>query len=171
MKKENKIIADKIFSLDSSAPEMSWDEENLWEHIERKISWQRKMVRIMYAAACAGLLIFLSLTLYYSGNHDFTIKHTVEVRDQKSQQANDLHDLEASTLEFIRASCEADIDVCQSKEFKALAAELNILYLEITSLENMIATYGEDPAFIKSKIQIENHKSQIIGKLVQMILS
>ena len=171
MKKENKTIADKIFSLDDTAPEMSWNQEDLWEHIERKVSRKRKIAYTMYAAACMGLLICLSLIVYYFNNDAFTIEHSVEVGDLKSNEAPDLHDLESSTLEFIKASCKADIEVCKSEEFMALTNELNLLRDEMNYLEDMIATYGEDPSFVKSKIQIENLKSEIMGKMVQMILS
>ena len=171
MKKEDRTIADKIFSLDNVRPETTWNEEDLWQHLEKKMHLKRKVERIMYAATFTGLLISLSLTFYYSRNNTSMIEHTTESIDLTSNQANDLHDLEASAVEFILASCKTGMDICKSEEFKALTAELNTLELEIASLENMMATYGDDPLFVKSKIQIENHKSEIMGKLVQMILS
>ena len=171
MKNENNIIAQKIFSLDSSGPQVSWEESDLWDHIEKQKNSKRKTSRIIYAAACVSILISLALIIYYSNPTTFTIEHTTEISELQSLQPNDLHDLEASTLEFIETSCKTDIDVCESAEFKALTRELNALELEMASLEGMIATYGDDPSFVKSKIQIENLKSEIIGKLVQMILS
>ena len=171
MKDENKIIAKKVLSLDSSRPEVEWDEADLWRHIEGRQNRKKRAVRTTYVAACIGILLCLGLIVYKSNPTTFTMEHTIEIGAVESQQPNDMLELEASTLEFIKASCKKDIDVCKSAEFKALTRELNTLELEITSLENMIATYGDDPSFVKSKIQIENLKSEIIGKLVQMILS
>ena len=171
MKDENKIIAKKISSLDSSPPEVGWNEDGLWDHIERRMRLKKRARWIMYAAACISMLVSFTLVIHYSNHNQFTIEHTVETSDVEALQPGVLHDLEASTLEFIRTNCKKDIEVCKSAEFKALTEELNALETEIASLENMISIYGNDPSFVKSKIQIENLRSEIIGKLVQMILS
>ena len=172
MKDENKTITKKIYSLDDSPPPVTWHEEVLWDHIERKMGAKRNLRRTLYAAACAGVSITIALVLHFSSPHEVTVAHTVETDVRENGTLYDEYGpVETSALEFIRTSCEQEMEVCKTTEFEALAHELDVLEEEIAALDEMITNYGEDPSFVKSKIQIENLKSEIIGELVQMILS
>ena len=172
MQDNNQVIAKKVHSLDETRPAISWQEDELWDHIEGKMEARTNLRRVLYAAACAGISITIALVLHFSEPRAVTIAHSFETNVEENVALNEEYgQLETSALEFIRTNCEREVEACKTTEFKALTDELDVLEGEIAALDEMITNYGDDPSFIKSKIQIENLRSEIIGELVQMILS
>lgn len=162
-------LRQKIRSLDHEAPQMSWDQEALWEEIQKQQTGKSRIwIRV---AASVSILIAAALLFYTQIPKTADLSYSVESTMVVSQAEQDLSWMEADALEFIEHNCLEALIVCNKPEFKALRADLESLQSDIDQINEMIEKYGEDPVIIKSRTQIEDLKNEITNKLVQMVLS
>lgn len=163
----------KIDSLDSSYPLRHHEKERIWQNIEGRIK-KRKEIRHLYwryAAIAATISILAVAHIEIMSNDDVSYTTSEEIVHQLEKDGSDVMKMETDAIEFIHYSCEANIVACDTPEFKELKQELDQLDQEIQHLDEMISMYGKDEFLIKSKIKIENHKSEITRKLVQILIS
>ena len=166
---ENKL-REKIRSLDQQPPAMGWDQEDLWNEIQRK--QQKKSPRVWISvAASISLLIVAAVFLYQRTPQVAELSYAFEQTTPVEVMEEDLSWMEAEALDFIESNCLEALVVCDKPEFKALKADLESLQSDIDQIDEMIEKYGEDPVIIKSRVQIEDLKNEITNKLVQMVLS
>ncbi|UII29956.1 hypothetical protein LVD17_16790 [Fulvivirga ulvae] len=165
-------IKEKLKKLDNSFPLQQYNHDQLWNAIDNKINKRRKVRQfyLTYAAVAASLLI-LAIVLTKSMNTDMTYSQSEDMVFHSYEEAPEVEEAESEAIEFIKRSCVANLPVCKTPEFKELRKELDLLDKEINQLNEMINQYGEDELLIKSKIKIENHKSDVTRKLVQILIA
>lgn len=167
-------IKKKMESLDSSFPLREYDKEQIWNGIEQRLK-KKGHVRTLYFkyAAAVAILVAFSAALYvkmHQHSHvDFT--YSVEMVDMAASSDQYSNALESEAIEFIRSSCRLHQSTCESAEFIELERQLDELNMEMERLNNMISKYGEDELLIKSRIKIENYRSEVTRKLVQILMA
>lgn len=173
MKIDEEYINKSVSSLENKFPELSWGEDELWERVERKLHPKKKLSINYWWYSAAASFIFGIVVM----NHFLTEDNYETISYGKVEEVVIQHDmttaeyLDLETLSFIHENCEKDIHVCQTPEFKELKSQLDEASSEIENLNDMISRYGDSPELVKSKIQIENFRSQIMRELVQIIIS
>lgn len=170
----NLKIKEKLDELDNSFPLRNYQKDEIWVGIEKRMQKRSKLRKlyITYTSIAATFLI-LALALIQTTMNGNTVTYfqSEESMNISSSSVPDAGDTEAEAIEFIENSCQSYQALCDSKEFKELKAELDQLDMEIKDLNEMISLYGEDELLIKSKIKIENHKSELTRKLVQILIT
>lgn len=177
MKQQDKFDAElrkKINSIEEQNRVSDAEELEIWNRIQTKRSKPSratsKHITIWVGAIAASLaLLLLAYSFFYSGqNEEITFSKDNRVIAQlKTQESEDL----AWAEEFIRAHCKTVTEICENPEFTKLQKELNLIDDEMNDLELMISQYGADEFLVQAKIKIENHKSEITFRLVQMLMS
>lgn len=169
---EKNKIREKISLLDNSFPLKQYDKEEIWEGIEGRIKKGKvRHIFIRYSSIAASILILAFFLLKAINGDPEIYTQTQEVVTQSYDEPSDDTAIEAEAIEFIQNSCLAHQSICESEEFKTLRMELDQLDEEIDQLNEMISQYGKDELLIKSKIKIENHKSEVTRKLVQILMT
>ncbi|MEL7145560.1 MAG: hypothetical protein AAFO69_04260 [Bacteroidota bacterium] len=168
MKDKRTELANKLRQLDEEPMGFSWSEQDLWEDINQPKRVGRPF--FWYAAACLGIAIVAGLWWNVGDQPQYSLTYEVAI-EQVDGFVDLTSHIETSATEFIEYSCKEQLEVCESTEFKSLTKELAMLQDQINALDEMIRQYGNDPVFVKSRIQIENLKSEITNKLIQMVMS
>ncbi|MEL6559446.1 MAG: hypothetical protein AAFQ94_14745 [Bacteroidota bacterium] len=171
MDKEDKILREKIRSLDQVRPPINWSDEQLWDQIAQESKGRNQLFWWSVAAAIA-LLITAGSYLYLSNyltSED--LSYSTEISQELPETPTDVGGSETEAMEFIKSECLHLADICKSPEFQSLSDELIELESEMIEIDQMIEKYGEDPSFIASKAQVEGMMSEITNQLIQMVLS
>ncbi|MEL7002125.1 MAG: hypothetical protein AAFN93_05225 [Bacteroidota bacterium] len=173
MKIDEEHINRSLNSLDSQFPELQWGEDELWERIESKISTKKKasLNYWWYSAAASVILGVVVLNYFLSKDSNETISYSAVEEIEIANDIETSESLDIETLSFISENCERELHVCKTPEFQELKSQLDEASTEIDNLNEMISRYGDSPELVKSKIQIENFRSQVMRKLVQIITS
>lgn len=169
MKDSRTELARMLRQLDEEPMEFSWSEDDLWEDINGRKTTSRP-ARWYAVAASVGLLLLAGLFWMTHNQESYSMSYEVAYEEVDGFQ-DPTSELVLSAQALIAHSCDNQSAVCESSEFKSLSQELAMLQQQINSLDEMIKKYGNDPVFIKSRIQIENLKSEITNKLIQMVMS
>ena len=176
MKSDEKIIKNSIESLDDKLPDLTWTEEELWNRVDEKLARPKartlSLKYIGYGIA-ASVILCSTLVNYYVSNQKINDSITFETYSQTEILDEEVFDesLDKETLAFINENCLKDLQICQTKEFKELKNQLDEAEYEIDNLNDMISKYGDSPSLVKSKIKIENFRSEVMRQLVQIITS
>lgn len=171
MDKEDKILKEKIRSLDHVRPPVSWSDEQLWDQISQENKRSNPLSWWSVAAAVAVLItagFYLFVSNYLASEN---LSYSTEISQQLPETLVDENNSESEAMEFIKSECLHWADICKSPEFQSLSDELSELESEMIEIDQMIEKYGEDPAFIASKAQVEGMMSEITNQLIQMVLS
>lgn len=144
--------------------------------LEKRVQKPGKVISLIrYAAgiaACISLIVIGWLSFPKNHTDDATISYSQENSYEEpvinTSGANAKHN---QALDFISASCESKLEICQSPEFKELKLQLDALEKEITDLKKAQELYGQDPELTKVQIKIENLKSKLTKALIQLILT
>jgi len=169
MNNSEKQIADKIRSLDDSPVAMSWDQEDLWQNIKSAESSGRK--KYWLVAATISLIIVATVLGLNMNEQNEQLSYSEEVLLPVTEVDANLSEIENDALQFINHTCHQALVVCRNPEFVNLREDLESLEAEIVEIDQMIQKYGEDPVFVRSKTRIENLKTEITNRLVQMVIS
>lgn len=174
MKLNEEEIKYSLEPLDDRFPDFEWTEEQLWDKVEAKLNKPKKAAfnYVWYGVAASLILGFVLVNHFLnapevSESITFAVSSEVEV----SYNIEETNELDIQTLAFINENCLKDLQVCNTSEFKELKNQLDETTLEIDNLNNMIAQYGDSPELVKSKIKIENFRSEVMRQLVQIITS
>ena len=170
MEETNKKLALKIHALDSVKQDLPWSEDMLWDSINEKRYAKHRIYKV---AAVITLLFSFSIGIswYVSNDLESQISWSQEKQSDLKDSDYTISSIETEALEIIQHNCIQRQLICENPAFKNLHAELDNLEMEIESLNLMINQYGNDPTFIKSRVQLENVKAEIINQLMQMVLS
>ena len=170
MEESNKKLAQKIYDLDAVKQDLPWSDDMLWDAINEK---RNGNYRIYQVAAVIVLILSFSIGIswYVSTDSDSQLSWSQEQQTDLEDNDYDISSIETEALEIIQHNCIQRQLICENPAFKTLNVELDNLEMEIESLNLMINQYGNDPTFIKSRIQLENVKAEIINQLMQMVLS
>ena len=174
MKLNEDKIKSKVEELNGEFPNLTWGEEDLWERVSSQLdSKERQSPGNKWYAIAAALILLISASIYIliGTLNQESVTYAVAVETIVSEEEYIDNDLDVLTLSFIRESCLKDLQVCNTEEFKELKIQLDETSFEIDNLNEMIAKYGDTPDLVKSKIKIENFRSEIMRQLVQIITS
>ena len=177
MKQENKFdeeLRRKVSFLDENSLVSETEENEIWNRVQSKrsqsLSVTSRQIFLWTGAIAASLsLLLLAYSSFYSSrNEKITIvKHNRVVTELNTQEPEDL----AWAEEFIAEHCKTATYICENPEFTELQRELHLINAEMNDLEIMMGQYGADEFLVQAKIKIENHKSEITFRLVQMLMS
>ena len=167
---EDHIIHEKVRSLDPSYPQLSWGEEELWQAVNSKLNKSHRPWRWGYMAAAVTLVALLLARVFIAESPGVTYEVSKE-EDYNIPAMDPGEHLNSEAMEFIQSACLKELDICKTPEFIELKEQLDEVEKEIAELEAMIGKYGPGPAFISSKMKIENFRSEIMFQLVQVIMS
>lgn len=167
-------LKSKVERFEEDMSYSSGVEEELWGLIESKRSPKKKQLNLNWISGIAASLLLGTALIYFISNSKIesgeTLSFSIEEEIDTSSPKGENSDL-VLAKELISSQCAQVAEVCKSPEFIELQNELSLLETEIIDLENMISQYGEDDLLIQSKIKIENHKSEITQKMIQIIMS
>ncbi|MEM7107712.1 MAG: hypothetical protein AAF519_05750 [Bacteroidota bacterium] len=177
MKEENKFdeaLRGKVRLVEENYLISEAEESEIWNKVQskrsRSLQVRFKQIFLWSGALAASLaLLLLAYSLFYPSREEKITFSTYSrvVMELNTQQPEDL----AWAEKFIAEHCKTAAYICKNPEFTELQEELQLINAEMNDLEIMIANYGVNEFLVQSKIQIENHKSEITFQLIQMLMS
>ncbi|MEM7550232.1 MAG: hypothetical protein AAF363_11175 [Bacteroidota bacterium] len=162
-------LKEKIHTSDCSKIYTKKLKDEIWESVDGKNTNYNTNFFIRIAASIlliGGISIFLFR--FYSEGEAIQITYSTEIGIDF--QKEDLITGDEGTT-FIKSRCKQELSICKTPEFRSLLHELEVTEQEIEELDTMINNYGYGPELVKSKIDLENFKSEITQKMILMILS
>lgn len=137
---------------------------------------QGRMVPLLHywasVAACLAMCIIGWLFIKTPPADKLTLSYSQEMIEAEPAWTSIGGD---ETLEeaitFIQASCEQELAVCRSPQFKELKSQLDELSTEMEKIQQEKARYGLDPEIMKAQIKLENMQADITKELIQLILT
>lgn len=175
MKSEKEIIKQKVASLEDSFPQLSWDENELWEKIdsgsEVKKTKRFSFQYLNYGIAASFVLALVLVNYFLSKDTSETLTYDVSSIVMTPNEDMPAINIDQETMAFIDENCVNGLAACSTSEFKELKSQLDEATHEIDNINDMISRYGDSPSLVKSKVKIENFRSQVMRQLVQIITS
>ncbi|MDO1447115.1 hypothetical protein Q0590_12675 [Rhodocytophaga aerolata] len=136
--------------------------------VTKQLTW----LTYFSAAACISLIIAISIWFVKQQASSPLYTYSQELYIAESPANSTGHPLAIQeAMGFINDSCENQLLVCATSEFKELKGQLDELTIEIEKLKAQQTTYGQEPELIKAQIKLENLQAQITKELIQLIVS
>jgi hypothetical protein len=109
---------------------------------------------------------FLKSNIGYTKNTD-EVSISQEVIDNQVLMSN--VETEDPTFKMVDELCRERVPVCEVPEFKTLKSELDELTRAKSELKVAIGKYNDDPNLVAQIVKIEQERSALLQKMVQMI--
>ncbi|TRX60728.1 hypothetical protein FNH22_06700 [Fulvivirga sp. M361] len=166
------IIKEKVTHLEESSKGEEMEETELWEMVrsKRKPAWRVSGRTAFWIGGVAASLTLL-LIIHFASDTDH--ERVTFSRNMRAVVPSDIHkeDDPHRVDDLILSRCAEINEICQTPEFKELRKEFDLIEDELKDLQLMISHYGADEFIIQSKIKIENHRSEIAFRMMQMLMS
>ncbi len=167
----DRVIRDHVSAFEKNLE--SNQNEDFWSDFKSSENNQKmSKVRFIWAGGMAASLILALVFFVSQYNIDQPIIHSMEIADdfhlyEETRSSTEYFEAQ----EFIDSNCENLQEKCMNKEFIALRNELDNLEREINNLQSAIEQYGLDEHLIKARVKIENHRSDIAQRMIQILMS
>lgn len=164
-------IADKLNELPLNTavralPQYEPDDK-LWELIAASSSVKRPAMRWWHFAA-AIIMVGISISMLTNVNNTKPdISFSIEKVDARLQNNN----LKPTDPQYqrLKAYCETNTLVCNSKDYKLLQTEYEKLNDASVQLKQTIGEYNTEVELVKQYIFLENQKANILNEMAKMI--
>ncbi|MBN1186791.1 MAG: hypothetical protein JXB49_31220 [Bacteroidales bacterium] len=167
---------DKLEAALTGLPRLEYD-NNVWENIERGVEKDQQQFKrykskriVRYAASIAASVLFFSTILYKYLKPETTVTVSEEIVELFEEPIK-LDVADVDPMEYINESCQQRMEVCNNPDFLEQKQQLFELDTEIKRLQEVIESYGESPAIIKSMVKMENMRSEILKDLIKTLRS
>lgn len=145
--------------------------ENLWPVIEKEIDI--KPIHSFFSWKIAASIIVIIGSGFFIRNHlKKGISYSTEMATLlEPTYPNAKDSLTLKFTQFIEYQCRNNSYVCCEPDFSAKKQKLDEVNAEIIKLESKITSYGSSPSLVKTRINLENFKAQLIKDLVKKLAS
>ena len=166
----------KLDQLPETELETSWSKEDLWDSLESQLSKSTGKHRFLHAGL--RVLPWAAAVLFTIGMYWWTIKEPtikIETESMSPIQESSMDLTETGQLDegkqLIRETCDKQLEVCSTPQFKSLYSELLQIEEEKYLLSGIIDQYGSDEISTKALIELQNAESSITSKLIALIMT
>lgn len=151
---------------------------DLWSRIDKQINprivKEKKIVNLLRVPVSIAAIFLLIITIYFAFNQNRGIRTTyseeVAMEWQNIQQTVEF-DSSMNPERFILEACSKHSFICETEEFKEKWALLSELNQNLHKINGEIDRYGTSVSLEKSKIKLENLKSQVVKEMIKHIVS
>lgn len=145
--------------------------ENLWQRIEKDIEIKQTRTFLPWKIA-ATIIVIVGSTFFFLKYSDKGLSYSSEVTVfQEPESSSDSDSLTVEVTQFIENQCRINSYVCNEPDFSAKKQKLVEVNSEILKLEEVISTYGGSPSLVKTRINLENFRAQLIKDLIKKLTS
>lgn len=141
--------------------------DNVWDNIEREIP-KEHVSRNTWWFAAAAVLVVSSIGFWMSlQTKTASISYSKQMIDSRLQVDNE----QDTDMQFqkLKAYCEGEALVCESKNFKRLKAEYETLNSAAEQLKNAMGEFNTEPELAKQFNMLEREKGDILNEMAKMI--
>jgi hypothetical protein len=138
----------------------------LWDIISRKSGRQHDRI-VWWRYAAAVVLIGGGGWLFWFQNHQTEFAYTQENIDVRLQTGDT--DLTHKHYQRLKAYCETETMVCNSKNYKELQKEYEKLHSAGQQLQNAIGEFNTEPELVRQYNNVEQQKAAILNEMAKMI--
>lgn len=149
--------------------QLQFEDLNLSDTKKTKTILFPKQLKIIIGTAAAILILFTISTLVnQKENTTITIHEMVVVIDTPIEEKNNkTESIDPSIL--IEQYCQTNIDKCNSEEIIVKRNDLKEIESRLKKVDQIIKDYGDSPSLVKTKIRIENMRSDIIKEIFKLL--
>ena len=169
----NELDFDDKLRLKSKELPLIEHHKDLWTRIEKEISYisqapvkRTKHIITWSVGIAALLLLVIVLFTRNSGSSEIIYSEEYIIKESFIQIGNT--EME-NPVDFVRQCCMQSMVKCNDPAFEKDMGRLVKLDAEIKHIQDIIATYGESPALIKSLIIMENQKAGLVKDLLKVL--
>lgn len=141
-------------------------DEKLWELIAAKAAVKKPSLRWWHLAAAMAAIGAVGL-LTYVKDANANIAYSVEKIDSRLQN-NDLKPTDTQYLR-LKAYCETETLVCNSKDYKRLQTEYEKLNDASVQLKQAMGEYNTEVELVQQYIFLEEQKADVLNEMAKMI--
>lgn len=146
--------------------------DTVWQHIEEAQPVHVKQGSMLLLKVAAIAILLLGSLFVYRVIKPHNISYSVEFADI---QESALFEAADSTLlevtDFIDQQCRNHIYVCLEPDFTIKKQKLEEVNNEIENLEKVMKTYGSSESLVKTRVNLENYKAELIKDLIKKLTS
>jgi hypothetical protein len=126
-----------------------------------------------FVQAAAAIFLIMIASVWFLKSNIGSIKNTEEVAISQEVIDNQVLmsnvESEDPTFKMVDEMCRERVPVCEVPAFKTLKSELDELTRAKSELKIAIGKYNDDPNLVAQIVKIEQERSALLQKMVQMI--
>ena len=169
-------LKERLEELKEADLETSWSKEELWASVEARLSKPKSRHRYLKRGVSTlpwAAVVLCAIGFYWWSNTSPAIQVETESFAVFSESADDFvaYAPLSEGKQLIYETCNKQLEICESPQFKNLYQELLQIEKEKVLLLSMVEQYGSDEIAIKALIQLENAESSITSKLISLIMA
>lgn len=148
------------------APDEIW--EKLEDHLKRKTKFS---LTLIWKVAAAILFLIGSWFIFQTFSHRKLSYSTEEASEFNPEFATPTDSSLVQVTEFIDNQCRNNTYVCSEPDFSVKKQKLDEVNHEIKKLDEVIKTLGSSESLLKTRINLENYKAELIKDLIKKLTS
>ncbi|TLV02176.1 hypothetical protein [Dyadobacter luticola] len=140
-------------------------DEQLWNLIVHRP--EKTNLRATWRYAAAAILIGIIGNLLFQKTANQSISYSQEKADERLQADGSL--LTDEKYAHLKAYCETETLVCNSKNYKRLQQEYEKLDAAADQLQQAIGAYNTEPELVRQFSAVEEQKAEVLNEMAKMI--
>jgi hypothetical protein len=145
--------------------------DGIWEKLENHPKRKTQFSLTLWKVAAAILFLMGSWFVFQTFSHR-KLSYSTEVASEFNPEfAIPTDSSVVQVTDFIESQCKSNAYVCSEPDFSVKKQKLDEVNHEIQRLDEVIKTLGSSESLVKTRINLENYKAELIKDLIKKLTS